>query len=152
MSTINYQYIADRIPIEILKPLMSSAGLSDVNEDLVNEFISDADAEVDNALATRYLFPYIKTDEELGDKAFSLIKRWKFLIVRQLIYSRRYDDDEMKEVNSHHSAVLSILERVRKGNYEIPGLTRKTNNPSKLIKSKENTQVFNKRRLKTYDS
>lgn len=152
MSTINYQYIADRIPIEILQPLMTSLDSSDIDESLIDEFISDADAEVDNALAHRYVYPYEKVNDELGEKAYSLIRRWKFIIVRQLIYSRKYDNEEMKEVNAHHAAVLSRLSQVRKGDYDIVGLVKKALSPSKLIKSRSNKQVFTQKKLKSYDS
>jgi len=154
MATIDYQYIADRIPADILEPLMRSDDVDDINMTLIDEFISDADAEIDNALALKYQFPYVKTDEVLGEKTYSLIKRWKFIIVRQLIYSRKYDDEEMKEVNNQHKAILNRLAIIRKGEEELLGIAKKSSavrTPSTLIKVKKNTPIFTNENLRNND-
>lgn len=148
MSTINYQYIADRIPEETLKPLMTTADSSEIDINLIDEYILDAESEVDNAISSRYVYPYVKIDDELGNKSLNLIRRWKFLIVRQLIYARKYDDEDMKEVNAHHNAVMNILGQIRRGEYHLQGLTPKYNEPSKYIKSNCNPKIFKSQRLK----
>ncbi|GAB1371195.1 hypothetical protein MASR1M45_12570 [Candidatus Kapaibacterium sp.] len=109
MASIDYQYIAERIPIEVLKPLLSDDELNDIKLEKVENIIIDAESEVDNALARVYVYPYQKSDDILGEKSLALIRRWKFVIARQLIYSYKFDDEDMKEVNAHHSAVLQKL-------------------------------------------
>ncbi|MBX3044900.1 MAG: DUF1320 family protein [Candidatus Kapabacteria bacterium] len=151
-SSIDYNYIIQRIPEETISALMTDSVFSDIDEEVIQEFISDADAIVDNAMSLRYIYPYEFTDEILGEKAFKMLRRWKFALVRQMMYARKYDDEEMKEINRQHKDVMTKLERLQKGEIEVAGLAMKHYSPKNLIFSKKNEQVFTNDRLTAYDN
>ena len=147
MPTIDKDYILKRIPLETLEPLMTDSEVTDIDDEMLDDFISDADAIVDNAISERYIYPYEKTADDIGNKAFNMLRRWKFLITRFIIYSRKYDNEEMKDVAEMYKHTLTKLDKIRKGEIEIPGLVKRSVSPDKLIKTKHNIQLFTKQRL-----
>lgn len=152
MSSLTVQYILDRIPSEILRPLLATDDNEDYKIEQIEQVIADADAEVDNTLAQVYEYPYIKTNEILGEKSLTLITRWKFIIAKQIFYSYKFDNEEMIEVNSHYRAVLSRLYSIKEGEEELAGLQKLPTSSPYRIKVSTGKQTFTRRRLKSYDN
>jgi len=146
MSTINYQYVLDRIGEKALEALIPDIN-GDINEELIAEFIDEADAEVDSALSQRYTFPYEVTDAVLGAKSLTVIQRWKFSFVRKLIYALKYDDEEMKAVIIEAGQVSSRLKSILDGTTELPGLEKVITAPTEMFKTQPYVQVFTKDKL-----
>lgn len=149
MSTINYAYILDRIGTKTLEALVPDSE-GNINQSLIEEFILEADAEVDSALSQRYTFPYEITEATLGAKSLIMIQRWKFAFVRKLIYALKYDDEDMKAVIIEAGQASTRLRDILKGDAELPGLEKVVNAPADMFKIQPNTQIFTKEILESY--
>lgn len=151
MSTIDIAYIEARIPEEVLIALFPDGeGSYDITK--IENSIIDADAIVDNALSRVYVFPYEKENPATGNKAYSIIKSMKFIIAKKIIYSYKYDDEDMREVNADYNSVLDKLQLIIEGKEVLTGLKKLVSTTPLAIKVSTGKQIFTKQGLESYDN
>lgn len=122
MCSIDLAYIQSLVGEDELIRLTDQSG-GTLNTAFVNACIERADAEVDSVLYEKYGEPLSFVSGDKGDKAKLVIKGLKYDIALYLIYNKKHDDEEMKDVYVRYSKTYKRLEQIRKGEFKLIGIT-----------------------------
>jgi hypothetical protein len=147
---INYEYVERRLGYELLSAFVNSNG--DIDKDLIDIYIGEVEAEIDNSLAQRYAYPYQFEASATGEKAANLIDQYKFLLVKHKIYESKYDNDIPQVVQQTAYAIRNRIEKIRKGEDSILGLVEKAGTAVLAIAADNPKKKFTRRNLKNHDN
>jgi len=124
MAYIDLIYFQNRVKEDDLITITSDKGEDAIiNENRINAVISDAEAEFDNAAEyAGYSTPITSPND--------YIKRIIFDLALYYLYARKYEDEEMKDVYVRYSKAHTKIDKIRKGEILLNGITK---NPVELI-------------------
>jgi phage gp36-like protein len=124
------QDMIDRFGEEELIQLTDRDGLGVINTTVLNQAISDAAAEIDGYLATRYQLPLLETHPALPRLASD--------IARYLLY----DDAAPEKVEDRHDKAIAYLRDVAKGNVTLVQQTGSTAETAGVAEFETGRNVF----------
>lgn len=144
MSLLTLEYITKRLKNNQLDIFFNN------DSALINEYISEANYEVDFYLIQRYKYPY-EYENTYQSLVENVIIQKKMTVFLYRMYARKYDNEAMKETLENYRTVISNLRGIVKGNEKITGLIEMAN-PTEPIRTEYRKKVFDKCTLKKYDN
>jgi len=147
MPNIDITYIKTRVGEDELARLTDHSGGA-ISNTQITACITDATAVVDTVLFQKYGEPLVFASGDSGDRAKEYIRRIKFDIALYYLYNKKHDDEEMKDVYVRYNKAFSQLEKIRKGDINIIGLTSNNTQSSIIeVSTVEDDRIFTKERM-----
>jgi len=130
---IDITYVRNRVREEDLTSLSADKEeLKTPNEDRIEALITDAEAKVNNAIYQGgYTTPIASPDD--------FIKRIVFDIFLYFLYSRKYDDEEMKDVYVRYNKAHSELNKIASGEITLSGAAKRDKGNLRLLVSNKSS-------------
>ena len=133
--------LSDRFSAAELAQLTDRVNGTVIDTTVLGRALSDADAEIDSYLATRYALPLVSTPVVLVRMAADIARY------------RLYDDGVTTAVRQRYEDAVSLLKRIASGDVQLAGstpLTAATTGRGNAVATKVPTQVFSADALSGY--
>lgn len=142
MSYCTLDDILKKIPRENVQQLTDDEGIGDINQDRVNDAITEAGTIIDGYLTSRYTVPLVPTPPLVNHLAVDLSI--------YAIYSRRFETQMPESMKDRNDNALKLLKQIQLGVIQL-GMETPVTAPGDYKSNKTVLdRIFSKDRMDKY--